>query len=130
MKRKTATIVMALIMVLGAANAVAVWGWLRDAAVAEFTDADWEILQSEARRTLNEVADGERVDWNNPESGNGGSIKPLESFSYQGLKCRKVALRNTTASGLKGQGTFNLCLQEDNSWKFVAESSIKIGTEG
>ena len=118
---------MVAVFSLGALNAHSFWGWMRGAVVNQFTDADWEILKSEARRTLDGTADGGQVDWSNPDSGNGGSIKPLESFVFQGQRCRKTAFRHTSADGLEGQGVYNLCRQDDGTWKFVADSSLDSG---
>ena len=115
---------MAAVLTLGSASAQAFWAWMRDSVVNQFTDADWEILKGEAQRVLDDEADGAIVDWHNPESGNGGSIRPLESFTYQGMRCRKTPFRHASADGLKGQGVYNLCRQDDGTWKFVAESSL------
>ena len=45
-------IVVGLLLALGALTAQAQWRWMRDSAASEFTDADWEILRSEARREM------------------------------------------------------------------------------
>ena len=101
---------------------------MRGAALNEFTDADREMLQSEARRALDDDADGTRTDWTNPDTGNGGSIKPLKTLTVDGQTCRQTAFRQTTASGLKGQGVYHLCRQDDGTWRFIAASSVKTDT--
>jgi surface antigen len=108
--------------------AFAVLGWMRGSAISTFTDADWEILTSEVDRVLDEEPDRKIVDWHNPDSGNGGSIRPLESFVFNDQRCRKTALRNRTAKGVAGQGVYNLCKQADGNWMFVTESEIERAT--
>lgn len=105
--------------------AVAVLGWMRGSAVSAFTEDDWEILTREVYRVLDEEPDRKIVDWLNPDSGNGGSIRPLESFTYDGQPCRKTAFRNKTAKGIVGQAVYNLCKQADGSWMLVAESELE-----
>ncbi len=104
--------------------AAAVWGWLRGAAITEFTDSDWVMLKAEARRVLDEVDDKTRVDWTNPETGNGGSMKPLTTFEVDGHTCRQMAFKQVTAKGIEGQAVYHLCQQDDSTWQFVAESEL------
>lgn len=35
-------------------------------------------------------AAGTKVDWDNPQSGNSGTITLIEAFEHQGLPCRKI----------------------------------------
>lgn len=101
------------------------WAWMHDAALTQFTDGDWDILKAETRRVLDDEPDGARTDWNNSETGNGGSIKALATLSLEAQPCRRVAFKNVTATGTEGQGVYHLCRQEDGTWKFVAEATIR-----
>jgi len=120
---RSATLV-ALLVLLAAASAQAQYRWMRDTAARDFTEADWEILRAETRRTLEEVDSGVRVDWKNDATGNGGAIKPLMTFEHQGTTCRRVAFLNITSKGRRGQANYNLCRQEDGSWGFVSDSEV------
>ena len=117
-------IVVGLLLALGAVTAQAQWGWMRDSAASEFTDADWDILRSEARRVLDEVESGVRVDWQNEATGNGGAIKALMTFEHQGKTCRRVAFLNISSKGRRGQANYNLCRQDDGTWGFISDSEV------
>jgi surface antigen len=125
MNRAATVLTTGLVLLLNAAPALASWTWMHNAALNEYSDGDWEILKAEARRVLVEEDDGTSVDWSNPETGSGGSIKVLATMQFQGRTCRRAAFRQFTASGRKGQGAYYVCHQEDDTWKFVAESSIR-----
>jgi surface antigen len=124
MRGSIIALILGSVLISASAPALGVLGWMRGSAMHAFTDGDWEILTREAYRVLDEEPDRKIVDWHNPDSGNGGSIRPLESFTFNDQQCRKTAFRNKTASGVAGQGVYNLCKQADGSWRFVAESEI------
>lgn len=125
MARRSVTILTLFMLLLTALPASAFWAWMRGAALSKFTDADLEIFRVEARRVLDEEADGSRTDWTNPETGNGGSIKPLKTMTVDGQTCRQTAFRNVTATGIRGQSVYHLCRQDDDTWKFIAASSLE-----
>jgi surface antigen len=125
MARRSVTILILSMLLLAALPASAFWAWMRGAALNEFTDDDWDMLKTEARRVLDEDPDGSRTDWTNPETGNGGSIKPLKTLTVDGQTCRQTAFRQVSATGLKGQGVYHLCRQDDGTWRFIAASSVK-----
>ncbi|MDA1073400.1 MAG: RT0821/Lpp0805 family surface protein [Proteobacteria bacterium] len=107
------------------ANAASGWGWMRGSALSEFTEVDWETLKTQIGLALDEYADGQQLDWMNPDSGSGGSIKPLSTFEHNSQTCRRIAIRNVTRKGVKGGGVYNLCQQDNGEWMFVTESEIK-----
>ena len=102
----------------------AMWGWMRGAALGEFTDADWEILKATSRSTLDTSADGEQVNWRNEETGNKGAMKAIMTFRYEGQTCRRIAFLNISHKGQRGVTNYNLCQQADETWAFVADSAI------
>lgn len=76
---------LALCTILPAPGSVlAEWAWLRGSAISEFTDGDWAIFRREATGVLEDGADGVTVEWNNPETGAHGAIKPLATFMFEG----------------------------------------------
>ena len=102
----------------------AVWQWMRGAALTDFKDSDWEILRQTAREVLDNRPDHEQVNWSNPETGNRGSIIALATFSHEGRKCRRAAMRNMTFRGRDDRSAYSLCRQEDGDWIFVSESAL------
>jgi surface antigen len=115
---------LALILSLLSPPGHAVWQWLRGAAITDFKDSDWALLQETARTVLNDKPDREQVNWSNPETGNRGSILALATFQHSGQKCRRVAMRNITHRGREDRGAYSLCQQADGTWQFVPESVL------
>jgi len=103
----------------------AVWQWMRGAAVADFKDSDWVLLKQAAYTALNESDDGKQINWTNPDTGNRGSIVALNTFTHDGFKCRRAAMRNLSANGREGKAAYSLCRQPDGDWIFVAESALQ-----
>jgi surface antigen len=92
--------------------------WLDTSPVAHFNDEDWDMLRSTARPLLDNGADGSEDSWKNPDSGSYGSIKVLNTFQKDGLRCRRTYFSNS-AGGFHGTGIFNLCKVADGSWKIA-----------
>ena len=120
------TLVWSLVLTLCClpASSHATWQWLRGAAVTDFSPSDWEMVKETARLVLNEKPDREQVNWSNPETGNRGSIMALATFTHEGRKCRRAAMRNLTHRGRDDRSAYSLCQQADGDWIFVAESAL------
>ena len=123
---------LAVCLLLGLASPYshAVWQWMRGAVLADFKDSDWDMLKATARQVLNEKPDGEQVNWTNPETGNRGSIIALETFTHEGDRCRRAAMRNISASGKEGRATYNLCRQSDGDWIYLSPSALHAPAPG
>ncbi|NBX74443.1 MAG: glycine zipper 2TM domain-containing protein [Alphaproteobacteria bacterium] len=62
---------------------------------------------------------GKQIVWNNPDSGNSGTITPVrEGRSSSGEYCREFQ-QTITVGGQKQQGYGTACRQPDGSWKVV-----------
>ncbi len=120
-------LLVSVILLLFAATIPAhgMWAWMRDAAVAEFEDSDWDILKAEAKRVLDDVESGVRVDWRNEETGNSGAFKVLMTFTHEGMTCRQLAVLNLSRNGVRGVANYTLCRQPDGQWAFVSGSEIE-----
>lgn len=92
--------------------------WLDTSPAAHFTDEDWTMLRSTAREVLDNAADGTEDSWKNPDSGASGTIKVLNTYEQEGLRCRRTYFANS-AGGFHGTGIFNLCKVADGSWKIA-----------
>ncbi len=113
-----------LALAVAAVPAHAVWQWMRGAALTDFRESDWTILRETAREVLNNRPDHEQVNWTNPETGNRGSIIALATFTHEGRKCRRAAMRNITHRGRDDRAVYSLCQQQDGDWIFVSESAL------
>ena len=102
----------------------AVWQWMRGSALSDFRESDWTLLRQTARMVLDDKPDHEQVNWTNPETGNRGSIIVLATFSHEGKRCRRAAMRNLTFRGRDDKAAYSLCQQADGDWIFVPESVL------
>ncbi len=90
--------------------------WLETSPVKFFTDKDWTMLKSTARKLLDSGADGAEGSWENPDSGSHGTIKVLNTYKYEGLRCRRTHFSNS-AGGFHSSGIYGLCKVADGTWK-------------
>ncbi|MEM9624470.1 MAG: RT0821/Lpp0805 family surface protein [Pseudomonadota bacterium] len=123
MIRRTVSMFLCISCLLVSHNATAMWGWLRQAAVTEFSEADWDLLKATARQTLESGADGEQVNWRNEDSGNKGAVKVIMSFQYDSRPCRRMAFLNVNNKGVRGVANYNLC-KSAGVWEFVTDSDV------
>lgn len=124
MTRKITLLTVLLALLVLTSDAYAVWGWMRGAAVQNFTEADWDLIKSNARSTLDASPDGEQVNWQNEDSGNKGAMKVIMTFQYDNQTCRRMAFLNISRKGQRGVANYNLCQQPDATWMFVADSAV------
>lgn len=92
--------------------------FLQDGPAGKFTDRDWQMMQETTRTALDGAPDGEAVSWSNSESGASGTIRPLETYDMDGMRCRRAELFNS-ARGLSGSSQFDYCQQADGAWKIA-----------
>ena len=90
----------------------------KDAPITRMTAEDFEIAGAALRGALDGGRDGESFDWKNPGTAASGTIKLVDSFERQGMKCRGVSFV-LTAGGVTSRTGWNLCKTADG-WK-VAE---------
>lgn len=109
---------LAVAMALPQAVSAAQWNWLRDAPANFLTEQDWEILGSTVDQVLATGDDGTEVPWENPETGHGGTVTPLDTTDEEGVICRKARVFNS-AGGVTNTGTYRFCRQPDGTWKIA-----------
>ncbi|MEI6559484.1 MAG: RT0821/Lpp0805 family surface protein [Rhodospirillaceae bacterium] len=64
---------------------------------------------------------GDTITWNNPQSGNRGTITPTrDGYSSVGAYCREFQ-QTITVGGEQKRGYGTACRQPDGSWKIVGE---------
>lgn len=66
------------------------------------------------------VHNGAKTTWSNPNTGNRGNITVLQSFTRQGMQCRKVRYDNRVVN-LQGvrSATVNWCKTPSGEWKIA-----------
>ncbi len=73
----------------------------------------------EANRRAHSARLGETITWNNPRSGNSGSITPLrDGTSTSGQYCREYQ-QSVTVGGKTESGYGTACRQPDGSWRVM-----------
>lgn len=64
---------------------------------------------------------GETIAWNNPQSGNRGTITPTrDGYAANGSYCREFQ-QSITVGGQQQRGYGTACRQPDGTWKIVSE---------
>jgi len=80
--------------------------------------ADQQYADSAASRAYSAPI-GERISWNNPQSGNSGMVVPVrDGQSSSGAYCREFQ-QTITVGGKTEQAFGTACRQPDGSWKVV-----------
>ena len=90
--------------------------WLEYAPTSKFTQTDWDIAKNAAKKALNDADDGETISWKNDQSGNNGTLTPLNSREQNGKPCRDLKIHNNAGS-LSGNASYTFCKQADGRWK-------------
>ena len=92
--------------------------FLNRGPIAHMDDTDKAILREAIADALNNRADGESVEWVNPDTESGGTITLVDTHEDYGTICRSVRTRST-AAGRSGGGNYRLCKAEDDTWQFA-----------
>jgi len=91
---------------------------LKETPTAKFSEEDWALLRKTAREALENGKDGIKAAWDNPNTGNSGSITPLNTMKRESGVCRKTRFFNS-AEGLTAIQIHVLCKQPDGKWKIA-----------
>ncbi|MCB1792117.1 MAG: hypothetical protein KDJ24_17565 [Gammaproteobacteria bacterium] len=120
-----ATLLTSLVLGFSVPTCLAVgYSWLNDAPVRYFSDQDWDMMNANMQRALDEAADGETLLWQNDASGNHGSAMPTTGFDRDGQRCRTLVIMNQ-ARRLTGGGTYDFCLGADGSWQAMNAPKLR-----
>ncbi|HJP37756.1 MAG TPA: RT0821/Lpp0805 family surface protein [Gammaproteobacteria bacterium] len=92
--------------------------FLSKGPVAYLTDDERALLSTTLKRALENSADGESISWENPKSGNKGSIETIDTHEDLATTCRTIRA-HTIAAGREGGGIYRLCRADDNTWRFA-----------
>jgi surface antigen len=101
----------------GAGPAVLIGGLIGGAVGNALDQKDKEMAQQAAQRAFENSRSGESSAWQNPDSGNSGSITPTRTYQApSGQYCREY--EQDIAVGGKVEKTYGTaCRQADGSWQ-------------
>lgn len=100
------------------AAGVVLGGWLGNEIGASLDKADYAYMGSANSRAY-AAPIGQQITWNNPQSGNAGTITPIrDGYANDGAYCREFQ-QSITVGGQKQQGYGRACQQPDGSWKII-----------
>jgi surface antigen len=104
---------------LGIAAGV-IGGGLIGGALGNMLDNKDKERQARATQVALETQPSGRASaWNNPDSGNAGSVTPTRTYqNAQGQYCREYT-QNVTVAGQQHQAYGTACRQPDGSWRVV-----------
>ena len=91
------------------------WQWLRNTGLESLSEADWNILFSTLDSALDTAADGESLNWHNPESGNNGQIQLIDTPPAEERRCRRVRI-TTEATGTPDAEPLTFCKNPEGHW--------------
>ncbi|MGB9154808.1 MAG: RT0821/Lpp0805 family surface protein [Alphaproteobacteria bacterium] len=75
------------------------------------------LKDEQARKRATTASIGQQITWNNPDSGNSGTITPIRDFySDSGVYCREFQQTHTTG-GQQQKTRITACQQPDGGWK-------------
>ena len=77
---------------------------------------DKEIAELAAAQAFESNRTGQASSWQNPDSGNSGTITPTRTYQSEGHYCREYQ-QTITVGGEKHQAYGTACRQPDGSWQ-------------
>ncbi len=88
---------------------------------ASLDRADIAYNDKTAQKAFETAQTGQTLPWNNPQSGNSGSITPAAPFKNDtGQYCREFS-QKITVGGKTESGYGTACRQPDGSWQIVSQ---------
>ncbi len=87
------------------------------------TCEDQQQVSQTTQNTLETQQTGTSVAWNNPDSGNSGTVTPTRTFqAADGRHCREFR-QNVTVAGKTESGTGMACRRDDGTWEIQPEKT-------
>ena len=88
-----------------------------DADVAKnLTEKDLELIATASKKAVEAKKIDRAWKWNNPDSGNSGSLKITREYQIRGHDCVEVEVRVSIKGREKMNEPDNLCLNKDKKW--------------
>ena len=111
----------AILCSLGAASATAQINPFRKYGTVNLTKEDLRLMSGAASKLVQQSSKlGQTETWENPKSGNSGSISLLEVFRKNGMSCqkRRYSIRSTKAAD-ESVYVLDFCRVPSGAWKLV-----------
>lgn len=93
-------------------------GLLGSATGRSLDRADRLAAQQTTQTTLETGRTGQATQWQNPDTGNYGTVTPLRTTETNGAVCREYQ-QTITVGGQTQEGYGTACRQADGSWRIV-----------
>ena len=94
-------------------------GGLAGGAIGNYLDAnDREYAMNNSYYALERTPAGTTSSWQNPDSGNSGSVTPLRTYETDAGYCREFE-QTIRVDGRNERGHGTACRQPDGSWRIV-----------
>ncbi len=88
-----------------------------NSAISFYTNEDWKLSKSAQLKALDQIKDGVRLAWTNPETGSHGAFIPTHTFHAKGSVCRDMQILHT-ANRVNDKAIYRFC-KMNNGWKIV-----------
>ena len=82
----------------------------------KLTEKDIELLAEAGTQAIKSKNTGKERRWENPKSGNSGSITIISRYALQGLECVEARVRVSHKGKQIGDDLEKFCLNEKNEW--------------
>lgn len=107
-----------LVFALQSAHAQSVIGRQWETNVS-LTQADMDLIRTTLAQQVHSKTVGTSASWNNPTSGNSGTLTLLKITQRQGQRCEQIdyRIRPPEKGTPSDHYTLTSCLQPDGSWK-------------
>lgn len=106
--------------VIATAAGVMLGAWAGSEIGSSLDNADRAAMQSAEQRVYTAPI-GQQITWNNPESGNYGTVVPVrDGYTNSGQYCREFQ-QTVNVGGRSQQAYGTACRQPDGSWKIVQQ---------
>jgi len=88
--------------------------FLEDAPIYEFTPEDTKLFEEAIQKAIKEKKDGEKLAWQNKETGVSGMVHPISTFKENNISCRNVRIVNRAKNKI-AESVYKFC-KKDDTW--------------
>lgn len=82
-------------------------------------ERDRAMMGNTTQQALDRAPNNQTLSWNNPDSGNSGTVTPTTNYSKSGAQCRDFT-STVNAGGQSDAQRGTACKQPDGSWQIVS----------
>ena len=93
--------------------------FLYDAAIGKFDEMDLQLMTETATAVLNAAATPKKLSWENPRTGNRGSVETLIEFAGPNRDACKQLRIDNHAGSRHGRAMYTACNIDAAGWKLV-----------